>query len=372
MKRFLPWLACCAVLAAAQNPARTSPYKDARQPAPVFSGPADAAVDPASVREVLIGYYGPSAATNPESAAWRGAQRAIDEANRQGGYRGKPFRLIAAWSEDPWRGGAAQITRMAFVDRVWAIVTGADGTGVHLAEQVVVKALLPLVNARATDRSIHMAGVPWMFSIAPGDDRLASALEGALRDRSIAIVSATDHDSRAFTRYLESHARAAHADVKRRLQFDAAQSDLRSLVRDAVEADAEAIVVVAPPRESAEVVGLLRAAPYSGAVIGGPQFGSRAFLDGAGKAAEGVVFPSTAPVETRDTSESAGFDATRVVIDAIRAAGLARAGIRDAIAARSPAQGESGRIEWDQYGQNARRPALMTIRSGNVIPSNLK
>ena len=38
---------------------------------------------------------------------WRGATLALEQENSAGGYRGKPFRLLPAWSESPWKAGIA-------------------------------------------------------------------------------------------------------------------------------------------------------------------------------------------------------------------------------------------------------------------------
>ena len=80
---------------------------------------------------------------------------------------------MTGWSDSPWTAGARHVTKMVFVDKVWAIVGGIDGPSTHLAEQVVAKANLPLVSPVSTDRTANSAFVPWMFSLLPGDDVLA-------------------------------------------------------------------------------------------------------------------------------------------------------------------------------------------------------
>ena len=131
----------------------------------------------------------------------------MSQANAQGGYKGKPFRLVAAWSDDPWKAGVAGIARMVYQDHVWAIVGGSDGPTAHLAEQVAVKARLPLVCPTSSDRTANMANVPWMFSVLPGDHLQAPVLAAVLTTRSgrkgYAFVSSQDHDARRFLAELE-------------------------------------------------------------------------------------------------------------------------------------------------------------------------
>ncbi len=160
------------------------PYFDPNHRPRTFEGPGLDDPEPADVREVLIGYFGPADPAHPVGGMlWQGAALAIEEANAGGGYRGRPFRLAPVWDENPWTGGAARLVRLVYVEKVWAIIGGIDGATTHLAEQVVAKALLPLVNPAGTDRGIHGANVPWIFSCVPPDQELAPPLARALRQR---------------------------------------------------------------------------------------------------------------------------------------------------------------------------------------------
>jgi branched-chain amino acid transport system substrate-binding protein len=367
-------LACFAAFCAAQQ----APYKDVPKSPATFEGPGRELPEPAGIREVLIGYYGPADPAHPEGGMpWQGASLAVEEANAEGGYKGKPFRLDASWSENPWRAGAAHVTRMTFVDRVWAVVGSIEGAGTHLAEQVVAKALLPLVNPVATDRSIHMAGVPWMFSIVQGDDLHSAVLSRALAGRSLVILESTDHDSRALLSYLKPALARENARIKFQFEFEPGRPDLSELIRNAVKAAPDAVAVIAGIPDSARLVKQLRAAGFTGTIAGGPLFGRAAFAAQAGAAAEGALFPWVGDATPAfrgkfaarfgrqpDYSAACTYDAVRVVVAAIRKAGLNRARIRDAIAAQPPYDGAGGRIEWDEYGQNRRAPVLAAIRSG--------
>jgi ABC-type branched-subunit amino acid transport system substrate-binding protein len=349
-------------------------YKNARKSPPTFEGPGRELPEPAGVREVLIGYYGPSEESHPDGGIlWQGAAMALEEINREGGYKGIPFRLVSRWMENPWSGGAALITRMAFVDRVWIIIGSIDGAGTHLAEQVVVKALLPLINPVATDRSIHMAGVAWMFSLVQGDHLHAALLGEALRGRQVTLLSATDHDSRAFVGSLKTAFGREDVKIRAHTEFEAGRAGT------GVEMVQEPAVVIADARAGAKVVKALRAAGYADAIAGGPWFGRAAFLEAAEAAAEGVLFPWVgAPDEgfarrfaarfrwEPDYAAACAFDSGRLAAAAVRKGGLNRARMRDALQQLSGYAGASGRIEWDEFGQNRRPPVLATIRSGRV------
>ncbi|MHC5142767.1 MAG: hypothetical protein ACYSOY_04120, partial [Planctomycetota bacterium] len=83
---------------------------------------------PSDVNEVLIGYFGPNDPNHPEGGdMWSAANMAIDQANQKGGYHGINFRLVSAWSDNPWGSGASEVVRMAYVHNVWGIIGGIDG-----------------------------------------------------------------------------------------------------------------------------------------------------------------------------------------------------------------------------------------------------
>jgi ABC-type branched-subunit amino acid transport system substrate-binding protein len=383
--RLAALLFCCACWGASQEapPPSPAPYKDVPQHPAVFNAPGRDLPEPADIREVLLGYYGPAEDAHPEGGIlWQGATLALDEANRAGGYKGKPFRFATGWSENPWRAGARFITRMAFEDRVWAIVGSIEGAGTHLAEQVVAKALLTLVNPAATDRSIHTAGVPWMFSVVQGDDAHAAVLASALAGRSLVMLKATDHDSRAFAAHLTTACSAAKARTRLAVEFDPTKPDLPGAVRSAAAAaaGADTIVVVAGPAASGRAVEALREAGFRGAIAGGPWFGRAVFVQEAGAAAEGVLFPLVAEPSAEftkrfaarfgrepDYAAACAYDAVGMAIEAVRRGGLNRARIREAMAALPPYQGASGRIEWDETGQNRRPPVLAKIEHGRPV-----
>jgi ABC-type branched-subunit amino acid transport system substrate-binding protein len=112
--------------------------------------------------------------------------------------------------------------------------------------------------------------------------------------------------------------------------------------------------------------------------------GRRGFIDEAGTAADGVLFPLlcdpsvlsgrfsetfTARFGRRpDCTAAQTYDATRLLIAAIGSAGLNRARIRDAVRALSPWSGASGPIEWNRLGQNQRQVLPATIEKGRVVP----
>ena len=370
--RLLPVL--LALLIAHAQDAPPKPYHDPRNAPLTYNGPGRDDPEPTDVTEVRIGYFGPAEGAHPEGGQqWQGASLALEEANAQGGYRGLPFRLAPAWAPNPWAGGVASLARVTYDRKVLAILGGIDGATTHLAEQVVAKAQLTLLNPAATDRSIHAAGVPWMFSCVPGDDLLAGAISRELRRQAgrFAILAAIDHDSRAFEAELEKALARDRLVPLRKDDWAGGPEGPTRIVRDVVGAAPDAIVAVAPARETAALVRVIRQAGFTGTILSGPWI-ARDLED---PTLAGVLYPALAELPAAfqakfgarwgrapDYTAAYAYDGANIVIAAIRKAGLNRARIGDAVRALSPIEGVTGRIDWDAQGQN-RKPVLLRVYS---------
>lgn len=317
---------------------------------------------------------------------WSAACLAIEQANRAGGYNGLPFRLVAGWSDNPWGSGVTEVTRMAYVHKVWAIIGGIDGPSTHLAEQVVAKARLTLLSSASTDKTVNLANVPWMFSCLPADHLLAPVLAQAIAsevgEKSFLLVSAVDHDSHLFTVELTKSFIQHKLAPSYHFEFKPGQSNYDGLVEEIVHTRVHALVLIAAAPQSARIISAVRQKGFKGFVFGGPCMGKRSFLEQAAEAAEGAVFPLLythgKESESFDEKFTARFgkqpdylaahtyDAVSLLIAAIRKAGLNRARIHDEVRSLSPWQGVTGKIQWDPLGSNSRLVHLGTVRNGRV------
>lgn len=310
-----------------------------------------------------------------------------------------PFRLVPRWAPDPWRAGVSLLTRMVYDEQPLALLGSVDSASTHLAEQVVAKAQLPLLSPCTTDKSLTLAGVAWMFAFAPADTAIARTLVDAVLDSdapssvvrppsSVLLLSGTDHESRLTTREVmrEFSQRKRLPDTR----FELAPAlPIPPEVLAAIELAAPThIVLVATPEDSARWLTALRARPALAKAaprfFGSHTLGRTRFLELAGPAAEGVRFPLLwAPASPEAAAFSARFrsdrghapdyaavytyDATRLLLTAIRQAGPNRVRIREALIALSPWAGLGSPVHFDGTGQNtAAEIPLATIRHGAI------
>jgi branched-chain amino acid transport system substrate-binding protein len=374
----------------AQMDSSTQPYFNVRKQQMEYVGPGREDPEPTNLREVLIGYFGPGDPADPIGGdLWCAVNLAIEEANAEGGYRGLPFRVIPAWSENPWGTGVSKLVRLVYYDKVWAVIGGIDGPSTHLAEQVVAKARLVLVSPATTDKTVNLAGVPWMFSALPDDHLVAPVIGEALlaRREPFVILAASDHDSHMFLVELRRYLATRGVGPISEYDFKSGTEDFAELAAHVAGSRARAVVVVAGAGDSGRLISTLQEQGFAGRVLGGPWMARRAFLATAGAAADGALLPLlddpalgfqrfAETFQARfgvfpDFAAAQAYDATRLLIVAIRKAGLNRAGIRDAVRELSPWDGVSGTIAWDPVGQNMRTVRLGGIHRGQILPLTL-
>lgn len=373
------------------EPAASRPFFNTRSHRVEYAGPGREDPEPNDVDQIRIGWFGPSDPEHPTTGPmWSAAVMSLEEANRTGGRGGIPFRLVPAWSANPWGTGVKQVTLLAYKERVWALVGSPDGPSAHLVEQIVAKARLPFVNPVSTDKTTNLVNVPWIFSCAPGDHLLTPVLAKAIVSRSaekgFLLVSCTDHDSRLTTAELLASMRRLDGYPKRHLELTPGASGFSAHLQSVRDARPAAVVVIAGPRDSARFVMALGRAGLDLPVFGGPAMGRSAFVRDAGPFAEGVTFPllwdptgAGRGIEefTQRYTERVGiepdytaaytYDAMNLLVAAVRKASLNRARIRDAIRELSPWPGVTGTITWDPAGHNERPVTLGTIRDGRPV-----
>jgi ABC-type branched-subunit amino acid transport system substrate-binding protein len=367
------------------------PFHDFRRQTLDYGGPEDRGPDPASADEIVIGWFGPADPADPvHGDLWTAASMAIEEANRDGDGTGAPLRLVPRWSENVWGNGVTQLVRLVYEDGARAILGSVDSAATHLAEQIIVKARLPLVSPVSTDESVNLAGVPWMFSVVPGDHiwapTLAERVAAIAAEGPVALVTTTDHDSRLATEVVVEEMTKRDLAPAMRLDLPTgttmptdqlARLDLERL---------RAVLLVAAPDEGAEILLALASAGFAGQVVATPQTARRRCLDRAGSSADGTLVPLLVDPDTSaahedfaarfqertgarpDWASAHTYDATRLLAAAIRKAGLSRTAIRRALIELSPWPGVTGPIEWDPTGQNQRSVTKMaTVRDGRLV-----
>ena len=365
-------------------PFQTSPqpYYDFAKAGAGFYGAGREDPDPEGLKSVRIGVLGPE--KDPDGSELRvGVQVAIDEANRQGGYRGRiPYEMAFRADDGFWGVVASRVVDLAYEDRVWTIIGGLDGQRTHIAELVVAKAWVPVVSPWASDSSVDYANVPWVFRCAPADSSQVDALVEYLKKRGLKnIVALTEIEREAHTGYkrLDERLEKERLPLAAHLQYP--RFDPSQVVPRVAEFSPDAVLVWGSARTAIPLIEALRSAGIRVPVLGPSAMATRELAARAASIGDVIV---AAPFDLSENSAALdefaarfrtkcgsdpsplacyAYDTARLVVAAIGSAGLNRARIRDALA-RTTFDGITGRIEFDSLRGNVTAPILMTVKAG--------
>jgi branched-chain amino acid transport system substrate-binding protein len=307
-------------------------------------------------------------------AARRGAEMAVEAANRDGGLRGRPFELVVRSVEGPWGSGSNEITALVFQESVWAILGPLLGRSAHLAEQVVAKGHVALVSPWASDPTLTQANVPWFFRCVPDDRQQAAALVREIfvvqhLDRVVAIV-ADSYDARVAADAFAAEAGPSRMD---RWPLPETAEELDSLLARLEAEGVDGIVLFGQGSTTRQLMLTLPArglpqrifATLSSADLArhGPEE-LVVVAPGHWITAEGRAF-ERAFRATHDQAATAvaayAYDGLMVIVEAVRRAGLDRQGIRDALADIDYGLGVTGRVRFDESGNRVTEVKLMGV-----------
>lgn len=281
-----------------------------------------------------------------------------------------------------WGVAASKVVEFAYEDLVWTIIGALDGHRTHMAELVVSKAWVPVISPGAVDASIDYANVPWVFRAVPDDRRQADLLLRYVRSkgyRRLVVVSEIAREAyTGFRRIIES-SHSQQFSLAQHLQYSGSgPEDIVPRLRDA---DADAVLLWGRPETALRVIKALRRAGVECPVLAPAALAVPETLETGEGLGELVV---AAPFDLSRTDAGlrefalkfrarAGvapspvalysYDVARLVIQAIRQAGLNRARIRDALSASS-FEGLAGRMTFGSLGGSKSEPVLMSPKGG--------
>ena len=347
-----------------------------------YTGPGRAIPEPEDLESVKIGFIGPieatvSVATGGKSheehlgiAMLHGTQLAIEQANQRGGYvkRNLPFELVISNDNGLWGASGNEIIKMAYKDKVWAILGTIDGANSHIAIRVALKAEVVMINSGDTDPTFIETNIPWVVRCI-GDDRQMGYLLGdyiyrKLNHTRVGIMRASNRYGRFGVREILDGARRLGHRVILEMAYRPGAKDFSLQLDRLKSADLEAIVHWGNAADGAAILNQMRAMGMDQPYLACDRCVSDEFLEIAGENAEGVVcgypwdptrddpdleafhsaFRERFGVEV-ETYAAHGYDGMNLLIWAIQTAGLNRAKIRDVIAHRPSAyKGVTGLI----------------------------
>jgi ABC-type branched-subunit amino acid transport system substrate-binding protein len=333
-----------------------------------------------NLKEIRIGLFLPETASNNiDFSINKGADLAIEELNKSGGYQGLPYRLIRRRTNDPWGAGSKEMIKLVYEDSVWAVVGSLDGDATHIAEQIVTKAFLPLISPLSADPTLNYIRIPWIFRLTPDYQTQAALIVEQCAKKSdiqrIGLISTTSHDGRVFSKEIKDALKEYNQSLVFHFQVTSNQIDISQIIQRALTFQADGLILFLANHEIENIISELKDKNFRKPVIIPwiPDLNMALFTS--------IVHENIFLVEPFSFSKnpawnmfrqnymqrfgvnpSSGtvfvYDAIYLLAHAIEKAGLNRAAIRDAIAKTDYSSPVTGKIVWDNTGGRIIQPVL--------------
>jgi len=300
----------------------------------------------------------------------QGSRLAIEQANAKGGYleRNIPFELVISNDNGLWGASGNEIIKMAYKDKVWAILGTIDSANSHIAIRVALKAEIAMMNSGDTDPTFIETNIPWAFRCI-SDDRQQSYLlidymYKKLGLKRIGIIRSNNRYGRFGVREIRDGSRRLGNPIVLEMPYPIGTEDFSLQLERLKNANLDAIIHWGNGPEAAHVLNQMRSMGMKHPYFASDRCVSDEFVEIAGPNAEGVICPypwnPTRPNkkleefreafrkrfgEEAETFASHAYDGMNMLIWAVQVAGLNRAKIRDVLAYRStPFKGVTGDI----------------------------
>ncbi len=346
-----------------------TPFKEHFLEQMEYTGPGRAIPEPDDVKSVKIGFIGPimstvSVATGGKSheeslgiKMLQGARLAIEHANARGGYlkRKVPFELVIANDNGLWGSSGNEIIKMAYLDKVWAILGTIDSANTHIAIRVALKAEVPMMASGDSDPTYIETNIPWVMR-SMGDDRqqgylIVDYLYRKMDYKRVGIIRASNRYGRFGVREINDGSRRLERPIVMEMAYKLGSTDFSMELGRLKDSNVDAVVHWGDAQEGALVLNQMRKMGMNQPFFCSDRCVQDEFRRLAGDNAEGVICgypwnpnrqdPKLEAFkqafrqrygEEPETYAAHAYDGMNMLIWAIQTAGLNRAKIRDMLA----------------------------------------
>ena len=223
----------------------------------------------------------------------KGAELAVERINLSEGIDGQKLELLSVDDQQKERLSSEKITSLIYDSNVLAIIGTTDSGCTHVAARIAMKARVPLIATVATDPSLTRLNNPYVFRNLADDLIQGKALVKHMIDdrriRDIAIVHVDTRYGRGGAAVVEEAIRDRKRSPLARLTFDSGQRDFGDLLSKLEKLRPKAMVLWGLYPEGAALTKATKERIPGIEIFGPDGLAAKAFIEEAGRAAEGVT-----------------------------------------------------------------------------------
>jgi branched-chain amino acid transport system substrate-binding protein len=317
-----------------------------------------------------------------------GVQMAVEEINAAGGVLGKKIDLTV---EDNMtkQGETTTITRkLISQDHVVAIIGEVASSKTLEAAPIAQAAKIPLLATAATNPKVTQTG-DYVFRVCFTDDFQAVVIARfvleKLKEKNIAFMTDVKQDySVGLTNIAKDYLAKNGGNVVKEQSYSSGDKDFRAQLTDIKSANPDVIIITGYYPEASLIAKQARQFGIKATLVGGDGWDGSSLIPVGGKAIEGAYFSNhfstedTSPLvqdfvkkykakynAVPDAFAALGYDATKLLADAIKRAGSTDSEkIRAAVQDTEGFPGVSGKITIGKDRNAVKSAVILTIKDG--------
>jgi len=249
---------------------------------------------PKGLKEIRIGFLGPlegSVIVSLGKQMLQGATLAIEEANKNGGYHGIPFKMMVHNDVGLWGAAANEVVKMDD-EKVWAWLGSIDDIVSHVAIRATLKLEIPMVCTGDPDPTFTETNIPWVIRVISDDRQSSYGLVNQIYKKDnhsrVAVIRANNRYGRVGIKiFSETATRVGHPMVIEE-RFNDGETDFKTQLERIMVTSPDAVLIWGNAKESALILKQIRAMGFKQPVYGSDRMVSSEFLKIAGPSAEGI------------------------------------------------------------------------------------
>jgi branched-chain amino acid transport system substrate-binding protein len=319
--------------------------------------------------EILVGEYG--SLTGPQAtfgtSTHNGIMMAVDEINAQGGVNGKKVKIITEDDQSKQEEAATAVTKLISENNVVAVLGEVASSCSIAAAPICQQNKVPMITPSSTNPEVTKKG-DYIFRTCYTDDYQGHSLADYVLSEGIktaAIITDIKSDySQGLGHFFEERFTAGGGKIVGRASYANGDSDFRAQLTSVKATNPQILFVPGYYTDIGQVAQQARDLGVTAPLVGGDGWESPRLIEIGGKALEGSYYSNhyfygdSKPLvhdfvqkykdrfgQTPDSMAALGYDAARVLADALkRAKSTKGSDLRDAIAATKAFQGVTGSI----------------------------
>lgn len=335
--------------------------------------------------EIRIGEYGSLTGGTATfgTSTHEGILLALDEVNRAGGVLGKKVRVITEDDQSKPEEAVTAVLKLIKQDQVVAVIGEVASSRSLAAAPQCQQNRIPMLSSASTNPKVTQVG-DYIFRACFIDpfqgSTMAKFAVNSLKARRVAILTDIKNDySVGLAQFFRETAKSLGAEIVSEQSYSEGDIEFKAQLTAIAGTNPDTIFVPGYYTECALIARQARELGITVPLLGGDGWDSPKTVEIGGQAMEGSYFTNHYSADedrpevkkfiadyhsryggrTPDAMAVLGYDALKLMVDAIRRAGSTNgAAIRDALSSTKDFPGVSGRITIDQ-DRNARKAIVV-------------